>query len=486
MARIEALALAVRMPVVGRYFGELMTGIAVMIAVAAGAALVFDDLAFAGRAGLMLVVAVGTVLACRRLPAPPDLQVNESLVVIVLVFLTGSASMVWPLMSDGLEPWNALFESVSALTTTGLTTVADVEQRSPSFLFARAWMQWCGGLVIVVLALGLVIEPGPAAKRLLGAEAEAGGLVGGTRQRVRRALVVYVALLALGTLLLFGLGLGPFDALLHSLASVSTGGFSSRNDSIAGLGGAPVQIAVIGLAFCGAISLSLYPRGWRGDWARLLGDTELRALFASGCAVSLLLVLSLTLVEGRAWSESLRVAPLLAFSAQTTSGFEAAPVAALGPASKAALILSMFIGGDVGSTAGGIKIVRFLLVLRLVQLVLRRAGLPRHAVLELESGARRVDTREALAMLAVVFLFVLAIVVSWLPFLFLGLPPLDSLFEVVSAIGTVGLTSGVTDAQLPQALKAVLCLDMLMGRLEIVAVLLLFYPRTWIGRRAEA
>jgi len=89
-------------------------------------------------------------------------------------------------------------------------------------------------------------------------------------------------------------------------------------------------------------------------------------------------------------------------------------------------------------------------------------------------------------MLAVVFLFVLAIIASWLPFLFFGYPPLDSLFEVVSAVGTVGLTSGITAPDLPATLKAILCLDMLMGRLEIVAIILLFYPRTWIGRRAAA
>jgi len=485
MAQVESLALAVRLPVVARYFGELMSGIAVMIAVIAVAAVVLGDPTLAVRAGSMLLVAIVAVLVCRKFPAQPDLQVNESLVVIALIFVTGSALMVWPLMSGNLGPWDALFESVSALTTTGLTTVVDVEQRPASFLFARAWMQWCGGLVIAVLALGLVIEPGPAAKRLFGADTEDAGIVGVTRQRARYALVVYVALLAFGTVLLLGLGVGLFDAVVHSLAAVSTGGFSTRNDSIAGLGGVPVQTAVIGLAFCGAISLSLYPRVWRAGWTRMFRDAELRALFVTGCAVSLLLVLSLTLVEGRSWSESLRAGPLLAFSAQTTSGFEAARIAELGSASKATLILSMFIGGDVGSTAGGIKIVRFLLILRLVQFLVRRTCLPQHAVLGIGSDVRRAQPAEAFSMLAVVFLFVLAIIASWLPFLFYGFPALDSLFEVVSAVGTVGLTSGLTAPDLPATLKAILCLDMLMGRLEIVAIILLFYPRTWIGRRAN-
>jgi trk system potassium uptake protein TrkH len=391
--------------------------------------------------------------------------------------------MIWPLMAGGLTFWDATLESVSALTTTGLSTVEDIEHRMPAFVFARAWMQWYGGLVIVVLALGLVIEPGPAAKRLFGAETEGAGLIGGTRARVRRALVVYSALLVFGISLLIALGVGPFDALVHSLAAVSTGGFSSRDASIAGLGGPAVQIAVTVLCFCGAISL--YPSKWRGGWKQLFADAELRAILLSVCLVTIILYLSLVLVDGRPWSDSIRAAPLLAFSAQTTSGFEAVRVAELGAASKVTLILSMFIGGDMGSTAGGIKIVRFLLVLRLVQLLLRRTCLPQHAVLELDGSDDRFQVREIMAMLAVIFLFIVAIIASWLTFLFFGFSSLDSLFEVVSALGTVGLSAGLTSSALPPLLKAVLCVDMLMGRVEVVAIVILLYPRTWLGRRAE-
>lgn len=484
MAGFESLALAVRPSAVARYFGELALGIALMIAVAAAAGLLLGDRVFAGRAGLMLVVALALALACRRCRATADLQVNEALVVVALTFLAAIALMVWPLMSAGLGLSDAVFEAVSALTTTGLTTVDSVEAEPASFLFARAWMQWFGGLVIVVLALGLVIAPGPAAKRLLGAEVEGGGLVAGTRHRVRRALAVYLALLAIGTALLVALGVGPFEALLHSLAAVSTGGFSTRDGSIGALGGWHVQAAVIALSVAGAISLSLYPTDWRRGWARLRRDREVRAFLLAGATVAFALFLALSLIDGRSWRDSALIAPLLAFSAQTTSGFEAAPAAGLGNAAKLVLIGAMFVGGDLGSTAGGIKIVRFLLLLRLVRFALRRASLPPHAVYELPSGGGQAEPRESFAMLAVVCLFVLAIFVSWLVFLGFGAAPLDALFEVVSAVGTVGLTSGLTDGALPPALKLVLCCDMLMGRLEIVALVLLFYPRTWFGRRA--
>jgi trk system potassium uptake protein TrkH len=474
MAGFETLALAVRLPVVGRYVGELMLGIALMVGVAGVYALLSGDTGFAMRTAVMFVLVAAIAAVGRLFPAAPDLQVNESLLVVTLTFLIGSASMVWPLMSGGLAFADAVFESVSGLTTTGLTTVSDVEQQSTAFLFARAWMQWCGGLVIVVLALGLVIEPGPAARRLFGTEGQDTGMVEGTRLRARRALVIYTGLLVAGAVLLMAFGAAPLDAVVHSLSAVSTGGFSTKSNSIAGLDNGLLLFGITFLTLCGAISLSAYPRSWRHDWRRLFWNGEVLVLVIVGGLVSL---------QGFSWREGLQLAPLLAFSAQTTSGFEATPVADLGTGSKLILIVSMFIGGDAGSTAGGIKIVRFLLVLRLVQFVFQRTRAPRHAVLQLES-AGWFDVRESYAMLALISMFIMVIVASWLVFLVLEFPPVDALFEVVSAVGTVGLTSGVTDSQLGVLPKAVLCIDMLMGRLEIIAVLLLFYPGTWIGKRA--
>jgi trk system potassium uptake protein TrkH len=175
---------------------------------------------------------------------------------------------------------------------------------------------------------------------------------------------------------------------------------------------------------------------------------------------------------------------LMGMSAQTTTGFSSMPVTALDNASKLVLIASMAVGGSVGSTAGGIKLLRLLLLLRMLQLVIRRAAMPRHAVVELHFGGRVVENAELVRALLPVTLFVAVMLVSWLPFLALGYEPLNALFEVVSAIGTVGLSSGITAPDLPLLLKGVLSADMLLGRLEFVAVLILLYPATWIGKRS--
>jgi trk system potassium uptake protein TrkH len=150
------------------------------------------------------------------------------------------------------------------------------------------------------------------------------------------------------------------------------------------------------------------------------------------------------------------------------------------------MILSMFVGGDVGSTAGGIKIVRLLILARLVQVLLQRTSVTPHAVLTPRLGGRRIEADEARDAVCLAALFAGVNAASWVAFLAAGYDPLNALFDVASATGTVGLSSGVTSADLPAALKAVLCFDMLAGRLEVVALLVLFYPRTWIGRRARA
>ena len=172
-------------------------------------------------------------------------------------------------------------------------------------------------------------------------------------------------------------------------------------------------------------------------------------------------------------------------SAQTTTGFAPFPIATLDAASKLIVVVAMTVGGAVGSTAGGIKLLRAILVLRLLQLLLRRLSMPSRAVAELRVGGRRIEPDEALRALTFVLLFLAAALASWLPFVAAGYAPMDALFEVVSALGTVGLSTGISSPALAPALKTVLAADMLLGRVELVAMLILFYPATWLARRSS-
>ncbi len=143
----------------------------------------------------------------------------------------------------------------------------------------------------------------------------------------------------------------------------------------------------------------------------------------------------------------------------------------------------MAVGGGSGSTAGGIKLLRLLVVLRLLQFFVRRTAMPPHAAAQPRLGGQPLDAEEVQRVALVVVLFGVAAGLSWLAMLIYGYPPLDALFEVVSALGTVGLSTGIASPDLATPLKLVLCADMLLGRLELLALLVLLYPRTWFGKR---
>jgi trk system potassium uptake protein TrkH len=481
--RANELSYAVRGRAVGRYVGQLCLVQAVLVSVPLAVSVVAGEFAFTWRAALSVVVLVGAGTLLGRLRAPGNIQTNEAFVISSLVFLIAPVMMLWPIMSGGLRFDDALFETVSGVTTTGLSTAGSIESKPVSFLFSRAWMQWYGGLGVVALSLALVIRPGAAAKRLSVAMGEEGDLVAGTRAHMRRVLVVYLVLTGFGFLLLLACGARPFGAVTHTLAAVSTGGYSSYDASLVGLGGWPARAAAMFLGLAGAISFTLYyrvARGWRQD---LVADREMKTLIGAGLVVSALLWVSMHFTMRLGWSEAVGHALAMGFSAQTTTGFATMDVADLSAASKLVLIAAMFVGGDLGSTAGGIKIIRLLVLARLVHVMFQRTSVSKHAVIEAWLRGRRVEPTEAIDTLLIILLFGGVIVLSWIAFLVAGYDPLNSLFDVVSATGTVGLSTGVTGHELAPFLKGVLCFDMLAGRLEVLALLVLLYPRTWIGRR---
>lgn len=480
-AGVQALSTAVRGRVVLRTLGEVLVVAAGLVAVPPLFALAAREprlcLPFAAPA-----VALGALgIALRRLPRPAGLQTNEALVVTAAAFTLTPLVASVAFVAAGMAPSDAILEAISGVTTTGLTTLVEPERASRTLLFARAWAQWYGGLGFVVFSLALVIAPGVAARRL-GLGGEAGDLATTTRSHARRMVVVYVALTLAGVALLWALGASPFHAALYTFAAVSTGGFAPHTGSLAALAGA-LPAAVTALCIAGAVSMPLYHQAWLRGPRVLLGDPEVRALLAIGLAASAALALLWRLAPGGASAPALHHAPIMAFAAQTTTGFSSLAVVDLDAASKLILVLCMAVGGSVGSTAGGVKLFRFLAAGRVVQWMVVRTRLPSRAVVELRLGGERLSADEAQRALVVCGLFTASALLSWLPFLAWGRPPIDSLLEVVSALGTVGLSTGLTASELPGPLKAVLCVDMLLGRVEFLALIVAISPGTWLGRR---
>ena len=481
---MRALRYSVRPLPVLKYFGQLCIVLALLTLVPLVVSIILGDYRVTLRYAIVVAGVFVTGFFLQRLPSPKRIQTNEAMVVTALIFLFAPMVMTWPTMASGLSFTDALFETISGVTTTGLSVTASVADKPAIFLFSRAWMQWVGGLGIVILCVATMIRPGLAAKRIGDLEDYEEDLVGSTRAHARRMLIVYSILTGFGIIVLGLLGTGWFNSVIYSLSAVSTGGFSPHDASLAGLSSQWLQAMVILLSVAGAIPLVLYFRSFKEGGRVLIRDRQLQGLLIAGLVAALLMALFLTR-DGFSWIQALHHGVLNAFSAQSTAGFSTLDISQLNAGAKLTLIFSMFLGGGVGSTAGGIKILRLLILGQLLYIFLQRPGMPRQAVAEASLGRRRLETDELQTALSIVFVFLASIGISWLVFVGMGHNPLDSLFEVVSAIGTVGLSSGISAPDLHPILKGVLCADMLLGRLEIIAWIVLFYPRTWIGRRLE-
>jgi trk system potassium uptake protein TrkH len=175
----------------------------------------------------------------------------------------------------------------------------------------------------------------------------------------------------------------------------------------------------------------------------------------------------------------------LGFSAQTTTGFSSINVAELGAGQKTSLCFSMLVGGGIGSTAGGFKILRLLFFFLLVKTLIIGRSQSRHAVIRNTIFNYQVTKEQFYQASAIIILYGLVTFFSGLCFIFYGYPAVDSFFEVTSAVGTVGLSAGITGPDLPLFLKAVLSFDMLLGRLEIFPWLIVLFPATWFSQKLE-
>jgi len=484
---VENLRQPVRVRVVARYTGRLAMVWAALILVPAAIAFGTAEylagawyVGIAGGAGLL-------GLAASKLRAPSRIHTNEAMIIGSALFVLSPLAMMWPMVARGVPPLDAYFEALSGVTTTGLSTLPSIEDRTPLFLFARSFTQWFGGLGILALALALVTQPGVLARRLSLGESFQEDSLGSTRAHFRSILTTYSAITLVAVAVLWVVGAPLFDALVYALAAVSTGGFAPHDASLAGLGGPPLRVTVVLFCTVCAVPLALYPRAVRGRWRDLVGDPQLRTLLLAGAITAALLVATMVALSGVPLADALTHGPVMAFSAHSTAGFSSLDVGALDGGSKLVMTFAMAVGGSVGSTAGGIKVLRALILLRVLQAMFTRMRLPKHAVYEPRLGGRHIERDEIGEAVTIVALFVGTVLVSWLAFVVAGYDPLDSLFEVTSATGTVGLSTGITAPDLPAALKLVLCADMLLGRLELIALFVLLSPRTWLrGRRKAA
>jgi len=420
------------------------------------------------------LMALGFGIYRARQSTARELQLKDGLVVTALSYLL--FGLINACAFIPVVPYlDGLFEAMSGFTTTGLT-VLDVDALPRTLLFFRSFSQWVGGLGIIILSLAILLRPGKAVFQLYTTEFGQENIKGSVIATARIVARIYLILTGLGFVAYLLSGMGLFDALIHILSTLPTGGFSSHADSIGHFRGSAIPLTVCLFMVLGAISFPLYYRLARKDLKSLWTNMQVRGFIA-------LLFVSALIFFTLFGPVRTHILPAVfqAVSSLTTTGYNTSDTCLLSPVGKVLTIVLMNIGGTAGSTAGGIKIFRLLALLALVRWLVLQALLPKEARLPLAIGRIKMADEEIRMLAAFLCAYLIVLGLSTFTVLWIeGFPLVDTLFETSSAMGTVGLTTGLTSPDLSPWSKLILILNMWMGRLEIIPVLVVFYPRTWL------
>lgn len=401
----------------------------------------------------------------------------------IALSLTGALPYV---LTGALDSYvDAVFETVSGLTTTGSTVFPEVEHLPYSVLLWRSLTQWMGGMGVLVLFLALMPKLGDGAVYLMRAESP-GPIksklvpkVGGTAKIL---YLIYVVLTLCEVLALRLAGESWFSAVCHSFTTMATGGFSIYDTSLAGASKAVMWIVTV-FSFLAGVNFSLMFLAVRGKLKEVLRSEELRIYVGVVTATTLLLCVNLWAQAGVGFHDSITDAAFQTVTIITTTGFATVDFALWPTFCRMALVMLMFTGGCAGSTSGGIKISRIAILCKSLKRELKRLAHPNHvSVIKMDGQAVEERVVSAASSFICAYLLVLlagALVVSWDNYGFQ-----ESFAASLTCISNVGPGLGILGPMenfsiLSPLSKLVLSLEMLMGRLELMPLLALFLGSTW-------
>lgn len=439
---------------------------------------------------------------------------REALLLVALSWVLGAGLAaapyrIWAALSpragDG-HPFassvNCYFETMSGLTTTGATILSEIESLPQSILLWRALTHWLGGLGIVVLFVAVLPSLGVGGKKLYRVEAPGPspeGLSPQIRETARALWYIYLGMTILQIVALCLAGMSWFDSMCHTFATMATGGFSTRNASVGAYDSAVIDTILIVFMFLAGMNFGLFHQAMNGRLSVLWKDTELRfyALLVGGgatiVAVSLLnqpITMTTGDEVGPSTADAIRQGVFTTVSVQTTTGFCTSDFNRWPDIAKCVLVGLMFVGGCAGSTGGGIKVIRIWIMLKILVAELERAFRPR-VMRPIKIGDSVIDDDLKQGTLVFVLGIVLIFAAGSVSILLLenGYSDCDYITASTASVATLctigpGLNRvGAIEnyGWFTDASKSVMCLLMLIGRLEIFAIAVLFSPRFWRG-----
>ncbi len=383
---------------------------------------------------------------------------------------------------------DALFESMSGFTTTGASVLSDIESLPKSLLFWRSFTHWLGGMGIIVLVIAISPLLRSGGQLLVGAEVTGLSIdktVPTIGKTAKILWLTYIILTACEVILLNIFGMDIFDAVTHSFGTLATGGFSTKNASLGHYDSIQIRATVTLFMVLAGVNFNLYYRMLNRRTRTIFRDPEFRAYMLILLGASLLISFSLVSRGGRGWNADTIVTALFhSASITTTTGYVAENYILWPVAAQAVLFLLMFTGASSGSTGGGIKIIRLLLMGKQgageMKYLLHPQGVF-ETKLETHIGGRRAVVHAAAGFIALYFIVV---AVTMLLLAFHGYDILSSLATALATVGNIGPGFGLIGPTenygfYPPQIKYFLSVVMVCGRLELFTVLILFLPRFW-------
>lgn len=393
---------------------------------------------------------------------------------------------------------DAFFESMSGFTTTGATILDDIERLPKSILFWRSITHWVGGMGIIVLAVAVLPLLGIGGMQLFAAEVPGPGgdkLHPRITDTAKRLWFIYVGYTLVQAIFLKLAGMGVFDAVNHSMSAMSTGGFSTKNASLAHWNDNPlIHYIIILFMFIGSCNLILSYLGFKGRFKRIIRDEEFRMYLWILLAFSVIIgsivffqtdFAGNTTLFGR-MEESFRHSLFQIVSVISTTGFITSDFTAWTPFLTIFFFGMMFMGGCAGSTSGGMKLMRHLIMIKNGVLEFKRTLHP-NAILPVRYNERAVPQAIVFNILGFFTLYMLSFIVGTLVFSWIGLDFKTAIGGAAATLGNVGPALGdlgpsYTYSSLPAAGKWWSAFLMLLGRLELFTILILFTPFFWRNR----
>jgi trk system potassium uptake protein TrkH len=418
-----------------------------------------------------------------------ELRVRDGFIVTVLFWLVLSISGSVPLyLSDlpNLSFVDAYFESLSGLTTTGATVITGIDTLPKSILWYRQQLQWFGGMGLVVLAVAILPMLGIGGMQLYRAETPGpvkdSKLTPRITETAKALWYIYLGLTAACALAYWAAGMTLFDAIGHSFSTIAIGGYSTHDASIGYFNNPMIELIAIFFMFTAGINFALHFTAWRSNsWVTYWRDPEFRFYATLMLLVSIITITVLYFTDTYSFSDSVIRGLFEVVSIATTTGFATADFASWPFVLPFLLFLIAFVGGCAGSTGGGMKAIRILLIYKQGLREIKRLIHP-NAIIPVKLGKKPVPDRvlEAVWGFFSVYLFVFVILLLLL--LATGLDQVTAWSAVGASLNNLGPGLGDVASHygdIPDTAKWVLCFAMLMGRLEIFTLLILFTPAFW-------